>query len=257
MAYVDDKAADLLMRSDELDFELPAELIAQSPAQDRAGSRLLHYRRQGQTIEHRIFSDLPSLLRPGDLVVFNDAKVIPARVMLRKVTGGLVEGLFLDEPTPGVSRMLLRNLASAPARTVLHFDSRPDLSATVMQHLGEGHFELAVAAGEPAASLLERIGRMPLPPYIKRGKLHDDRDPSDRSRYQTIYAHNSGAVTAPTAGLHFTPGLLDALTKAGIQQTMVTLHVGLGTFKPLTAPRCRNMSCIVRVMRSPPLRRRR
>lgn len=226
------------MRTDELDFHLPPELIAQAPAAERVASRLLHYCRADQSIAHRQFSDLPRLLRRGDLLVFNDAKVIPARFMLRKNTGGRVEGLFLDEPAPGRWHVLLKNLGHAQPGMELHFDAAPEIGARVVESLGEGEYRLAIevtTGAETALQILDRIGRMPLPPYIKRGKDRDERDDSDRQRYQTVYARNPGSVAAPTAGLHFTPELLASFDELGIERATVTLHVGMGTFKPVTS----------------------
>jgi S-adenosylmethionine:tRNA ribosyltransferase-isomerase len=222
------------MRTDDLDFELPPDLIAQSPPAERAASRLLHYRRADRSVAHRTFSDLPGLLRPGDLLVFNDARVVPARFMLRKETGGLIEGLFLAQSAPTRWRVLLRNLGSYGARP-LQFDDELTLLASVVRTGDGGAYELEVGTAEPALQVLERIGRMPLPPYIKREKGRDDRDALDRDRYQTVFARSSGAVAAPTAALHFTDDLFQRLAHRGVERTFVTLHVGLGTFKPVTA----------------------
>jgi S-adenosylmethionine:tRNA ribosyltransferase-isomerase len=222
------------MRTDELDFDLPAELIAQSPAPQRAESRLLHYRRSTGEIAHRRFADLPSLLNPTDLVVFNDARVIPARFGLRKETGGFIEALFLRELEPGRWLVMLRNAGTGIDRPLL-FEADTTLSARIEENLGAGEYVLEVSDRGPATTLLNRVGRMPLPPYIKRDKHSDERDESDRARYQTVYASAPGAVAAPTAGLHFTPALLAQMDRAGIERAMVTLHVGAGTFKPVTA----------------------
>lgn len=221
------------MRTDELDFELPPELIAQVPPERRSDSRLMHYRRADRSVSHATFSDLPAILRPGDLLVFNDARVIPARFTLRKNTGGRVEALFVDEPAPGRWRVLLKNLGNVSGP--LSFADSPDLRADIARHLGAGEYEVSVSPELPAADVLNRIGRMPLPPYIRRDKDHDDRDDLDRSRYQTVFARAPGAVAAPTAALHFSDELLAALDARGIERTLVTLHVGLGTFKPVTA----------------------
>ncbi|MFI5380088.1 MAG: tRNA preQ1(34) S-adenosylmethionine ribosyltransferase-isomerase QueA [Tepidisphaerales bacterium] len=247
------------MRADELDFSLPPELIAQAPLDDRAASRLLHYRRQDRGIEHRRFADLPGLLRPGDLLVFNDAKVLPARFTLRKESGGLIEGLYLgvagatlgaraSSPAskaaedgraprhPLVWRVLLRALGKVHPDRPLVFADAPEIAVRVLRKLDDEGYELAVeGAGLTALEVLSRVGRMPLPPYIKRQKHHDDRDEFDKDRYQTVYARNPGSVAAPTAGLHFTTDVLAALDARGIRQTFVTLHVGLGTFKPVDA----------------------
>jgi S-adenosylmethionine:tRNA ribosyltransferase-isomerase len=222
------------MRTDELDFNLPPELIAQEPPKERSASRMLHYRKADQSIAHRQFSDLPQLLRRGDLLVFNDARVIPARFTLRKDTGGKIEGLFLAEESSGTWRVLLKNLGRGVGAT-LYFSDDPAVSVRVVDKGDDGEYRIALTPPLPAGQLLERLGRMPLPPYIKRDKEHDDRDSMDRSRYQTVFAKNAGAVAAPTAALHFTPELLAALDGLGIQRTFVTLHVGMGTFKPVTS----------------------
>jgi S-adenosylmethionine:tRNA ribosyltransferase-isomerase len=226
---------DLGMRTDELDFDLPDELIAQTPLEKRSDSRLLHYVRADGSIHHRVFSDFADLLRPSDLLVFNNSKVIPARFALRKTTGGLIEGLFLSEPAPGQWLTLLRDLGPAKKGTSLIFDGDPGIRATIIDNLGQGEFLLEISDKAPAPNLLTTLGRMPLPPYIKRDKRRDGRDELDRRRYQTVYADSPGAVAAPTAGLHFTTDLLDRLDAKGIERIMVTLHVGIGTFKPIAA----------------------
>src|SRR4051812_7949646 len=223
------------MRTDELDFDLPPELIAQTPAPDRHASRLLHYRRSDCSVAHRMFSDLPGLLRPGDLLVFNDARVLAARFVLRKSTGGQVEGLFLEELAPGQWRALLKNAGSRAAGTELRFVADPGVSVRVREKHDAGEFTVEVSASHPAAELLDRVGRMPLPPYIRRGKDHDERDDLDRRRYQTVFAREPGAVAAPTAALHFSEPLLRQLDELGVRRAFVTLNVGLGTFKPVTA----------------------
>jgi S-adenosylmethionine:tRNA ribosyltransferase-isomerase len=226
------------MRTDELDFHLPPELIAQTPAAQREASRLLHYRRGDRSIAHRHFADLPGLLKRGDLLVFNDARVVPARFALRKATGGHVEGLFLGQTVPHRWSVLLKNVG--PARSsdaLLHFIDAPDVTAHLIERGEGGQCVIEVSTDEPAVQFLRRVGRMPLPPYIKRDKEHDARDDLDRERYQTVYAKSEGSVAAPTAGLHFTPQVLAELDPAGIERTTITLDVGLGTFKPITADR--------------------
>lgn len=225
------------MRTDDLDFDLPPGLIAQTPAPDRHASRLLHYRRADRAVGHSAFSDLPSLLRPGDLLVFNDARVLPARLLLHKPTGGRVEGLFLAEPRVGEWRVLLKNVGTSPVGMELRFAAGAEGSLRVVDQHGAGEFTVAVAPAEPAAALLERIGRMPLPPYIKRDKGRDERDDLDRRRYQTVFARAPGAVAAPTAALHFSDEVFAALDAQGVERTFVTLNVGMGTFKPVTADR--------------------
>ena len=220
------------MRTDDLDFHLPAELIAQAPAAERAASRLLHYRRADRSIAHRRFAELPALLRRGDLLVFNDARVVPARFTLQKETGGRVEALFLGEDRPGEWRVLLKNAGRGDA--AMRLADAPEVGVRAIERLEAGEFRLAVASGEPALVLLSRVGRMPLPPYIKRERDRDARDEADRERYQTVYARVPGAVAAPTAGLHFTDDLMRELDARGVERTFVTLHVGLGTFRPVS-----------------------
>jgi S-adenosylmethionine:tRNA ribosyltransferase-isomerase len=245
------------MRSDELDFllhGLPPPIIAQAPAADRAASRLLHYRRDDRSVEHRQFAELPRLLRgkkgistfmgdkctyplhpPGDLLVFNDARVIPARFTLQKETGGIVEGLYLSTEPDGAWRVMLRNVGRNAAGRRMRFADAVDIAARVLAQYEEGQYTISVETQQSAGELLARIGRMPLPPYIHRQRRHDELDELDRLRYQTVYAREAGSVAAPTAGLHFTEELLRELDAAGIQRAHVTLHVGLGTFKPVTA----------------------
>jgi S-adenosylmethionine:tRNA ribosyltransferase-isomerase len=222
------------MRTDELNFELPAELIAQTPSEKRGDSRLLHYRRQDQSIFHRQFAELPALLRRGDLLVFNDARVLPARFILKKETGGLVDGLFLAVEEDGAWRVMLRNAGPGAVGKKLRFDDA-DITATIIRQGEGGEYILKLDAARPPLEILSQFGRMPLPPYIHRSRQHDDRDSADKQRYQTVYSKTPGAIAAPTAGLHFTDELLQQLATAGIEKTFVTLHVGVGTFKPVTA----------------------
>lgn len=190
---------------------------------------------------HRQFVDLPAVLRPGDLLVFNNARVIPARFYLRKSTGGVVEGLFLSQPHPQVWSVLLKNVGPWSPETVYTFDptvhaSVPSVQIRIVSQGDEGQFLLHVPVLEDPVVFLERIGRMPLPPYIRRDKFYDTRDEFDRQRYQTIYAKAPGSVAAPTAGLHFDESILRQLEERGIERAELTLHVGIGTFKPVTAP---------------------
>jgi S-adenosylmethionine:tRNA ribosyltransferase-isomerase len=161
------------MRTDELDFELPTELIAQAPVENRAASRLLHYRRADLSIVHRQFSDLPIILRAGDLLVFNDARVVPARFTLQKETGGLIEGLFLNQEAGGVWRVLLKNLGPHAEGKALHFADAPQISVKILSQGEEGEYRMAVESARTALEVLGEVGRMPLPPYIKRERHHD------------------------------------------------------------------------------------
>ena len=200
----------------------------------RSDSRLLHFCRADRTIAHRQFTDLPSLLHPGDLLVLNDARVIPARFDLLKPTGGKVEGLFLEEHAPGQWDVLLRDLGKAAIGTELTFAADPSVKLQLNASQGEGAWQVRVTRLQTdAMAFLDRVGRMPLPPYIRRNRSDaPDLADLDRDRYQTVYAAQPGSVAAPTAGLHFTPEVVDACRRAGVA---ITLHVGLGTFKPITS----------------------
>ncbi len=216
------------MKLSDFDYPLPDELVAQAPVDPRDASRLLVLPPEGDPA-HRGFAELPELLAPGDLLVFNDTKVIPARLVGRKGSGGKAE-LLLCEPLDGGLGRRWRALgqASKPIRAgaVLTFDG---LEARVDAVEGEG-FYLVTLDREGAAleAALERAGRVPLPPYIRR-----EAGAEDAVRYQTIWARAPGSAAAPTAGLHFTPGLLERLAARGVHRTAVTLHVGPGTFLPI------------------------
>jgi S-adenosylmethionine:tRNA ribosyltransferase-isomerase len=220
----------------DLDYQLPEELIAQAPAEPRDASRLLALPRGGGDPRHLRFADLPGLLAPGDLLVLNDSRVIPARLVGRRSSGGRVE-LLLVEPLPGpaqggLSRWRAMAQASKPIRigAQLDFDG---LRAEVEGVEGEGFYDVRFDRDEPAlARELDRVGRVPLPPYIRR-----EPGDADRDRYQTVVARDPGSVAAPTAGLHFTPELLARLDARGVVRTTVTLHVGPGTFLPVRARR--------------------
>jgi S-adenosylmethionine:tRNA ribosyltransferase-isomerase len=217
------------MRLADFDFALPRKLIADRPAEPRDSARLLVVPAEGETADRNI-ADLPQLLRPGDLLVFNDTKVIPARLVGRR-------GLATVEVT--LARDLGGGswLAYAKGARRLHPGDRiefaADLAAEMVEKCPEGEVILRFdREGEAFRDALARYGAMPLPPYIKRQR---GGDPRDRTDYQTIFARAEGAVAAPTAGLHFTPALLDALAARGIDWLTVTLHVGPGTFLPVKA----------------------
>lgn len=231
------------MNIDELDFHLPPELIAQAPSADRAASRLLHYRREARHIAHRTFADLPGLLRPGDLMVFNDTRVAPVRFTLQKPTGGIVDGLLIGPAAGGCLRAMLKNLGPVRPDVPLRFVDAPEAAAYVTDKSDEGEYVVQIEGiAESPWAFLDRVGRMPLPPYIRRDRVHDQRDALDRERYQTVYARADEAegrasIAAPTAGLHFTPQLLQQIDGMGVERAFVTLQVGQGTFKPVTAER--------------------
>jgi S-adenosylmethionine:tRNA ribosyltransferase-isomerase len=201
------------------------------PTAVRDQSRLMVLDRSGGTCRHHVFRDLPDLLRPGDLLVLNDTAVIPARFFCRRRTGGKVEGLFLQEVTPGLWEVMLKGAGRCREGEVLEVLGQEGAKATMERRGGPGLWRLAVDPPVTAAELLGRIGRTPLPPYIRRPRATDDG--RDRLAYQTVYAARPGAVAAPTAGLHFTRQLLDALAGKGVETTCLTLHVGLGTFAPV------------------------
>jgi S-adenosylmethionine:tRNA ribosyltransferase-isomerase len=218
------------MRIDLFDYSLPHELIAQEPAPRREDSRLLVLDRASGRREHRRFAELPNLLRAGDVLVLNDTKVLPARLRgRREKTGGQWEGLFLAE-SGDVWEMLTKTRGRLqPAERITIADGRVILEFIDRPASGSARFRLVEPAGASAMSLLEEFGEMPLPPYIRGGKALA----SDRERYQTTYAEHVGSVAAPTAGLHFTPEMLQDLGKSGVGIERITLHVGIGTFLPV------------------------
>ena len=214
------------MKTDDFDFDLPGELIAHQPAA-RGASRLMVLDRSSGAVVHRTVSDLPALLRSGDLLLLNDTRVIPARLHARRPTGRLFELLLLRRVTDDRWESLLR--PSARARMGERLLLPDGGSAYPADSLGEGRWMVRF---DPPLDLarLDRIGEMPLPPYVDRPHGAVD---SDRSDYQTVYASNPGAVAAPTAGLHFTDDLLAEVRDAGVELEFLTLHVGLGTFRPV------------------------
>jgi S-adenosylmethionine:tRNA ribosyltransferase-isomerase len=207
----------------DFDYDLPHELIAQHPLADRAGSRLLAVR--GERLEDRLFRELPDLLRPGDLLVFNDTRVIHARLHGEKESGGRVE-VLIERPL-GPHEALAQVRASHAPRPGSRLLLEGTLEVRVTARDGEFH-RLRFLHEDDLLDLLERHGKVPLPPYIERPATGADAD-----RYQTVYARNRGSVAAPTAGLHFDQPLLDRLRERGVESATVTLHVGAGTFQPV------------------------
>ncbi len=222
------------VRRAELEYDLPPELIAQHAVEPRDAARLLVLDRATGTLHHRVFRDLGEYVAPGDCLVLNDTRVIPARFFLRRRTGGRVEALFLHaEPDGWV--VLLRGGARLRPGERLACEGHP---TELVLHARRDRGEALLQPDPPIAplDLLARIGQTPLPPYIRRGAGgHGPPEPGDAERYQTVYAARPGAVAAPTAGLHFTPELLAALAARGVRQAAVTLHVGPGTFVPIEA----------------------
>lgn len=212
------------LKLSDFDFELPPELIAQFPLAERSASRLLHV--DGQQFVDRRFAEIESLLRPGDLLVFNDTQVIKARLHGIKDSGGKVEALI--ERVTGSHRalaMLRASKSPKPGGRIVFGAEGAGIAATVTGR--EGEF-FALEFDEPVLPTMDRLGEVPLPPYIEHSA-----DAADESRYQTVYAANPGAVAAPTAGLHFTPELIERLRARGVETAFVTLHVGAGTFQPV------------------------
>lgn len=217
------------MRVSEFDYPLPESLVAQEPVTPRDASRLLVIPLDGTPLRHLRFADLPELLAPGDLLVMNDTRVVPARLVGSKATGGRCELLLCEllDPPEG-SRYRAMGQSSKPLRpgARLRFGS---LGAVVEAAEGDGFFTVRFdRAGKDLEGALEREGQVPLPPYVRR-----EPTPADRERYQTVVARVPGSIAAPTAGLHFTEGLLSRLDARGVRRTTITLHVGPGTFLPV------------------------
>jgi S-adenosylmethionine:tRNA ribosyltransferase-isomerase len=216
-----------------LDYDLPAELVAQEPLRNRADARLLVVDRRRGGIEHRHVRDLPELLSPGDRLVLNDTKVLPAQLRgVRLETGGRWQGLFLEDLPDGDWLLVCktRGRLREPEPVMLNDrEGRPAAKLWLVERLDDGVWRARLDEPTDLGRLLDRIGLVPLPPYIRGGQMVD----ADVERYQTVYAKRPGAVAAPTAGLHFTPELLRQLAARGVGLSAVTLHVGMGTFKPL------------------------
>jgi S-adenosylmethionine:tRNA ribosyltransferase-isomerase len=221
------------MKRADFAFDLPEELIAQQPLPERSASRLMEVDGQSGDITHRVFTDLPALLAPGDLLIFNNTRVLPARLYAQKQTGGKAEILIERLLGDGGALAHVRASKSPREGMLLIITSAPesDLSELAVRVIGrEGAlYRLAPESGS-IKEMMRRFGHMPLPPYIERSDT-----PEDRDRYQTVFGRRDGAVAAPTAGLHFDQPLLDTLKLAGIAISEVTLHVGAGTFQPVRA----------------------
>ncbi len=225
----------------DFDFELPDDLIAQQPAVERGGSRLMAVDRATGRISHHRFQDLPTLLRPGDLLVVNDTRVFPARLIGTRLPGGGSAECFLVRPTnePDTWLALVHPGQRLREGARMRFAGAAGATGVVLdgeivgRHFhGRRTVRLWTEDGSPVREAIDAIGHVPLPPYIKRAD-----GPSDRDRYQTIFARARGSIAAPTAGLHFTPEILSALAERGIERATVTLHVGYGTFQPVRVDR--------------------
>ena len=216
------------MKTSDFNYDLPPELIAQTPLERRDGSRLLVLDRETGAMEHRHFYDLPEYLHPGDCLVLNDSRVLPARLLGHRVpSGGAVEVLLLQDKGDGVWECLTRPGKKTQPGTELSFGDG-ELTATVVGALDGGNKLVQFHYEGIFLEVLERLGKMPLPPYIKE-------ELEDGERYQTVYSRVNGSAAAPTAGLHFTREMLDSIAAMGVNIAYVTLHVGLGTFRPVKA----------------------
>lgn len=217
-------------------YDLPEDLIASRPAAQRDDARLMVVDRSAGSIQHQMIRDLPELLQAGDRLVFNNTQVLPARLFgFRTATGGRWEGLFLNQQEDGrwrITGQTRGRLQQGESLTIHppHEDS-PQLRLLLEDRLEDGSWLVRPERKSDPLQLLSEFGTLPLPPYIGRSVA----DASDRDRYQTIYAERPGAIAAPTAGLHFTPSLLESLTAQHIHQSHVTLHVGIGTFRPVSS----------------------
>ncbi|HIT30520.1 MAG TPA: tRNA preQ1(34) S-adenosylmethionine ribosyltransferase-isomerase QueA [Candidatus Scatomorpha stercoravium] len=213
------------MKKSDFYFELPPELIAQTPLEKRDSSRLMCMDRETGEVSHRVFSDLAELLRPGDCLVMNDSRVLPARLLGTRETGGAVEVLLLRDLGGGEWECLTRPGRKTRPGTRLSFGGG-ELSADVVSVAEGGNRVIKFNYDGIFLEVLERLGKMPLPPYIKE-------ELQDSERYQTVYSRELGSAAAPTAGLHFTKELLEKIAAKGVRECFVTLHVGLGTFRPV------------------------
>lgn len=221
----------------QYDYELPKHLIAQEPLKTRSDARLLVVRREDESISHQYIRDLPEILAAGDALVVNDTRVVPARLVGRRVnTGGRWEGLFLAADKSGAWRVMSKTrgkLQPGERVSIRDDQSHEDLLLRMIAKNDDNTWLVKPETDDDWLPILERVGRVPLPPYVRGGEMMA----ADRETYQTIYAATPGAVAAPTAGLHFTAKLLGQLEQCGVTKQTLTLHVGLGTFRPITAER--------------------
>jgi S-adenosylmethionine:tRNA ribosyltransferase-isomerase len=224
------------MKTDELNYYLPAELIAQQPLGVRSDSKLLVFNRSSGELIDSTFSRIGDFLLRSDCLVLNDTKVLPARFFGQRSSRGKLEALFLAESTPGVWEVMLKGARRVRAGEIIYLKDKTKsdfCEAEILNKMEDGRCRLKIKTDATVETILEKIGFPPLPPYIKRG---DDQSQAaiDKLRYQTVYAQHSGAVAAPTAGLHFTEKLIEQLKQVGIHFAYITLHIGEGTFKPIT-----------------------
>jgi S-adenosylmethionine:tRNA ribosyltransferase-isomerase len=222
---------------DQYHYDLPRDLIAQHPLPTRSDARLMVVRRASGDIDHAHIRDLPEILAPTDCLVFNDTRVIPARLVGRRDrTGARWSGLFLGADEHGIWQVMGKTrgkLEPGEAIVVVSWDVKQSVTLRLLTKLEGGVWAVRPEPFGDALEILSRVGRVPLPPYIRDGEMTE----ADTEKYQTVFATTPGAVAAPTAGLHFTPELLSQLAARGVKRQFVTLHVGVGTFRPITAER--------------------
>lgn len=218
---LDVKAFTNAMKLSDFDYELPPGLIADNPLAQRSASKLLHYKRESKTIENRVFQDLPALLKPNDLLIFNDTKVLSARLFGNKTTGGKIECLVTSF-NGKMAHCFLKGKNLNIGQTINFTET---IEAKITDINAD---ERTLEFNQDVALVLDSIGEIPIPPYFKRTSNHND-----QTRYQTVYAKNPGAIAAPTAGLHFDDNIFQALATKNIDTSFLTLHVGAGTFKPV------------------------
>jgi len=215
------------------DYELPKDLIAQTPAEPRDHSRLMILHTRSERIEHRQFFEIVNYLRRGDLLIVNDTKVLHCRLRGVRSTGGSVEVCLLEELEPGLWKAFVKARGRLEVGERIRLENGR-LDAVLAQHHSDRTWAVRFSDGVDLSTVLEEVGRAPLPPYIRRSRqLDEEMRDYDRERYQTVFACKPGAVAAPTAGLHFTTDLLDEIRDSGVSICTVTLHVGLGTFQPI------------------------
>jgi len=217
------------MKIEEFDYHLPLSLIAQYPSSQRGETSLMVLRRQTGAIEHQAFQDIAKYLHAGDLLVMNNTRVLPARVIGKKETGGRIEMLLIPSwnGSEGEWKALIKGSRKVKRGSRIRFE--PGLHGEI-EEVKAGRGRVTFSYEGEVMELLQKIGHIPLPPYIKRGD-----EPLDRERYQTVFAERDGSIAAPTAGLHFTHAFLQSLRENGVRTAMITLHIGIGTFSPVKA----------------------
>ncbi|MFP4163183.1 MAG: tRNA preQ1(34) S-adenosylmethionine ribosyltransferase-isomerase QueA [Chitinispirillaceae bacterium] len=225
-----DSSGTIRMQTDDFSYDLPQSLIAQEPLAERDSCRLLVLNRQNGSTEHLFFRDLLDIVRPGDRLVFNNTKVIPARVLCRKTTGASIELFFTEKLGDNSWRALVKPAKRVPPGSVIHPEDDPNTVLRIEEVMEDGYERrVKLVSGKGCLEdVIEKHGHMPLPHYIQR-----EDDEMDKELYQTVYAKSEGAVAAPTAGLHFTEKMLEELENRGVDKSFVTLHVGIGTFRPV------------------------